>query len=131
VLAGIVGFAGIAATYRWTSLESATDRIWGPSAIALSLCLFLAAGIRRSWFGSRVLSVLTYPGQLSYGGYLLHASVLFVLWPFLRGRTAGEAFLVYGAATLLLAALVYRGFEVPANRAIRKAGTATLARATA
>jgi len=119
-VAGGLGAVGVMATYRYTSLESASDRVWGPSAIALALCLFLWAGIRRSWLESPLGRRFTDPGQLSYGGYLLHAAVLFALWPVLGGRAPWPAFLVFAATTLSVSAGVHRFCEVPANRAVRR-----------
>ena len=77
--------------------------------------------LRRGWFGHPLFGWVSVPGQWSYGGYLFHAGVLFALWPLLAGRDAAFGFLVYGATTLAVAGLVYRSFEVTANRAVRRA----------
>ena len=124
-LLGALGLAGIFATFRYSSLDQAADRVWGPSALGISLVLFLAVAIRGSWFEGRLVSALTIPGQWSYGGYLFHASTLFVLWPLLAGRHAISAYGLYAATTLGLAGLAYRFYETKANRAIRQALRAT------
>lgn len=118
--AGVLGAFGIAAVYRFSSLESATDRVWGPSAIALALCLLLFVGIRRSWLESPLARRLTDLGQWSYGGYLLHATVLFALWPLVGRLGPWSGFLVFAAATLAASAVVHRVFEVPSNAAVRR-----------
>jgi peptidoglycan/LPS O-acetylase OafA/YrhL len=117
---GILGAAGVLATYGFSNLDLARDRVWGPSAIGLSLCLFLVAAIRQSWFSSRPLAAIAAPGQLSYGAYLFHPTVLFLLWPALANHHAAAGFAAFAASTLSLAWLVYRGFEAPVNRAVRR-----------
>jgi peptidoglycan/LPS O-acetylase OafA/YrhL len=82
--------------------------------------LFLAVSVRRRWLEAGWAAPLTAPGQLSYGGYLLHATALFLLWDVLAGKSALAAFAVHAATTLTLAALVYRFFELPANRTVRR-----------
>lgn len=118
--AGILGAVGVAVVYRFSSLESAPDRVWGPSAIAVALCLFLFMGIRRSWLESSLARRLTDLGQWSYGGYLLHAAVLFTLWPVVGQLGPWSGFLVFAASTLAVSALVHRALEVPSNAAIRR-----------
>jgi peptidoglycan/LPS O-acetylase OafA/YrhL len=118
---GALGLAGLCATFRFSSLDRPFDRVWGPSALGLSLVLFLAVAIRRSWFGGRFFATLSAPGQFSYGGYLFHATTLFLLWPVLTGRDAIAAYALYAAVTLLLAGVAYRFYEAKANRAVRRA----------
>lgn len=120
VLLGLLGALGVAATYVLSSLDRTADRIWGPTAIALSLCLALAVSIRRGWLTARPLAAMTTPGQFSYGAYLFHPTALFLLWPALQGRHAVLAFAAFAAATLALAWGVYRRFEAPVNQAIRR-----------
>ena len=118
---GALGLAGVLATFRYSSLDQPLDRVWGPSLLGLSLVLFLAVAIRRSWFAGRLFAALSAPGQWSYGGYLFHALTLFLLWPLLAGRSAVAAYGLYAATTLALAGVTYRFYETKANRAIRRA----------
>jgi peptidoglycan/LPS O-acetylase OafA/YrhL len=115
----LLGLLGIVSTYRVTALVSPIDRVWGPTAIGLSVCAFLWGAMGLGWLEGRWATLLTYPGQLSYGGYLLHATTLFLLWPLLRGRSVLVCYLLFATSTFVLAALVYRFFEVPVNRKIR------------
>ena len=117
---GVLGALGVAATYHLSTLDQPGDRVWGPSAIGLSLCLALAVSIRRGWLTAPPLATMTAPGQFSYGAYLFHPMALFLLWPALAGRHAVLAFVVFAVATLSLAWIVFRRFEAPANRAIRQ-----------
>jgi peptidoglycan/LPS O-acetylase OafA/YrhL len=120
-LLGVAGALVVAATYRFSSLDQAMDRAWGPTAIGLGLTVFLAVALRRGWLARPLFGWLSLPGQWSYGGYLFHAGALFALWPLLAGRDAAFGFLLYVATTLGVAGLVYRFFEVTANRAVRRA----------
>jgi peptidoglycan/LPS O-acetylase OafA/YrhL len=117
---GLLAVAGAVLVYRFTSLDQARDRVWGPSAIALCAFAALAVGIRRRWFERPMLAPVARLGEYSYGSYLLHATVLFVLWPLLAGRHPALAFVLFAGATLALAGVVYRFFEVPANAAVRR-----------
>ena len=119
-LAGWGAAAGVAFVYWYSDLGKAPDRIWGPSAIAGCLTVFLAVGIRRGWFAWRWSRGLTWLGQLSYGGYLLHPLAIFALWPLLEPRSRWVGFPLVAATTLGAAALLHRFYEVPANRAIRR-----------
>jgi peptidoglycan/LPS O-acetylase OafA/YrhL len=117
---GLAGVAAMAAVYRFSSLGDPRDRLWGPTALALGACLFLYAGIRRRWLESRWTQAIAGLGQFSYSAYLLHSLVLFALWPLLVGRHPLAAISAYAALTLLAAAAVYHGFEVPVNAAVRR-----------
>jgi peptidoglycan/LPS O-acetylase OafA/YrhL len=117
---GAFALLGAAFVYRITSLDQAVDRVWGPSALALCAATAMAVGIRRRWFEGRALSRLARLGEYSYGSYLLHATVLFTLWPLLAGRHPAVAFAAFATATLALAGAVYRYVEVPANAAVRR-----------
>ncbi len=120
-LAGIAGALVVAATYCYSSLDQALDRAWGPTAIGSGLTLFLAVALRRGWLTRPLFGWLSLPGQWSYGAYLFHAGVLFALWPLLAGGDAARGFLLYAMSTLAVAGVVYRYFEVTANRAVRRA----------
>jgi peptidoglycan/LPS O-acetylase OafA/YrhL len=117
---GVVGGAGVVATYVFSNLDSPTDRVWGPTAIAVSLALFLAVALRREWLSGSPSAWLSTPGQLSYGAYLCHPMVLFALWPLVSTRAVLPSFSVFLALTLAVAALIYWGFEARVNRLVRR-----------
>jgi peptidoglycan/LPS O-acetylase OafA/YrhL len=106
------GFHSSAKIYVWTS-------IWGETFIGLGLFLFLLGGLHLNIFHSKFWIPLTLPGELSYGMYLFHASVLFFIWPWMLKTRHFEAFLIFCAATALAAYLSYRFFEKPLNLWIR------------
>jgi peptidoglycan/LPS O-acetylase OafA/YrhL len=117
---GLAGLACALFAYRQTALISPGDRVWGPSLLGLGLAAFLYAGIRLGWCTSPILARITVPGQWTYGAYLLHATVLFLLWPALAGRPVLAGFAVFAAVTLALAGAVSAGFEAPLNRRLRR-----------
>lgn len=118
-LVGLAGLVGVVWTYHVTALTSADDRVWGPSALGLSVAALLAVGIRQNWLSSRLTAALTVPGQYTYSGYLAHAAVLYALWPKFSGQPALAAFAVYTAVVFAVAAALYKFFELPTNEAIR------------
>jgi peptidoglycan/LPS O-acetylase OafA/YrhL len=58
-------------------------------------------------------------GQLSYGLYLLHATVLYLASPFIAGMNVLAGYFVVVALTYTLAELVWRLYEAPMNVWIR------------
>jgi len=72
------------------------------------------------FFNSKYWFVFSRIGKLSYGGYLYHAFILYLLWPFFAGKNEWLDFFILVAVTFALAELSYRYFEVPANLWIRK-----------
>jgi peptidoglycan/LPS O-acetylase OafA/YrhL len=116
---GLIGAAGVIETYLHTALVSPLDRVYAPTLMGLSLVAFLWAAVRLDWMQGPFWSRLTYPGQLSYGGYLFHATTLFLLWPYLAGRSIVLGFAFFAISTFTLAAVVYHSFEVPVNRRVR------------
>jgi len=98
--------------YWWT--------IWGNNFIGIAAFLFLLGGLHMEFFEKKFWSFLTLPGRLSYGIYLFHSTVLFILWPYLGGLNQWVAFFFFSAATTAVAWLSFRFFEVPANLWVRK-----------
>src|SRR5262249_545310 len=66
-----------------------------------------------------VTSFIGWPGQLSYGMYLLHSGVLFLSRPWLGASNPWVDYALFSAATVSIAALCFYGSEKPMNRAIR------------
>src|SRR5262249_15055992 len=119
----VLGMAAVGVftlVYLFTFLGDPDERIWAPSVVGLSVAVFLGVGIRRRWLEGKIARAVVQPGQLSYGAYLFHPLVLFAGWGLLKGRSLGVAFALFAAATLAVAYLLYRFFEKPANRAVRR-----------
>ena len=70
-------------------------RVFGPTFIGSGVFLFLLGGFHLDWFESKFLAGFALPGRLSYGGYLLHPAVLFLLWPLLSAQSEKVAFCVF------------------------------------
>jgi peptidoglycan/LPS O-acetylase OafA/YrhL len=111
---GVLGLTGVVLVYADTWL---IDLEWAMSALGWSTAAFLLAAVELDW--CKRLAWITYPGQLSYGGYLLHASVLWVAWPLVQTLPVAASFPLFAGATFLVAELSHRLIEAPLNRRIR------------
>ena len=94
------------------------DEILGPSGVAMGLFLFLLGGLNLRIFDSNQLKVFAWPGKLSYGGYLLHSSILYFMWPFLSGLQILQAFFMYALVVTAVSWFSYRCYELPMNRLV-------------
>lgn len=88
--------------------------------IATGVYLFLLGGIHLPFFQLKSLKIFLSPGRYSYGNYLLHIVIPFMIHSFLWNLNIVVAFVVYTVVATALAAVSFRFFEVPANRFIRK-----------
>jgi peptidoglycan/LPS O-acetylase OafA/YrhL len=95
-------------------------KIFSFSFIGWGTFLFLSGGINIKLFDSKYLAPFALPGKLSYGGYLFHSLVLYFLWPLISNKVETVGFPVFAISTLLVAALSYRFYEVPANLWVRR-----------
>jgi len=122
ILVCLSGVALILAAYGHYYLR--TDfwwRILGNTLIGGGTFLLLLGGFHLRFFDSGWMAPLTLPGRLSYGMYLLHSTVLFVLWPYFSGEYQFLSFGLFAAGTVLLSWVSHRYLEVPLNLSIRKA----------
>jgi peptidoglycan/LPS O-acetylase OafA/YrhL len=93
--------------------------IFEPTFLALGSTLFLAGGAHLPFFRAGAWRLLTMPGQMSYGMYLLHPLVFYGMWPAFPGLDGTTALIVSAFTTVGGAYLVFRVYERPANRWIR------------
>jgi len=94
--------------------------LWTQTFFAFGVFFFLLGGLHLNIFNSEYFFILSRIGKLSYGGYLYHMIILYLLWPFFTGRTEWFDFFILATVTFALAELSYHYFEVPANLFIRK-----------
>jgi peptidoglycan/LPS O-acetylase OafA/YrhL len=114
-----LGGLGVMAVYGGTHISRPLDRVYAPFLLCLGLGVFLLGAIHLDFFESKKLWLLSLPGKVSYGAYLLHSFVLYFLWDFLSKTDINLGFLVYFSSTIALAWISYRFFEVPLNARIR------------
>lgn len=115
---------GLGAFLMWACYDSALlqdglSRIYGPSFMGLGVFIFLAGALNLRFGQHPAIALLSLPGRLSYGLYLLHAIVLYFLWDILSGMSAWIAYPLFCGATTAIAYFSYHYFEEPINRWIR------------
>lgn len=86
----------------------------------LGTFLFLLGGIHLPVFESKFFLALALPGKVSYGMYLWHGLILYLLWPLLFSVDVLSGFVLYAAGTFLFSYLSYRFYELPMNGWVRK-----------
>jgi peptidoglycan/LPS O-acetylase OafA/YrhL len=96
------------------------DKNLGSTGVALGLFLFLMGALNAPLFARPLFRVLASPGRLSYGGYLLHSSVLYLAWPLLGRVPFAGSLLIFVSLVFGVAWLSNHFFEKPANMAIRR-----------
>jgi peptidoglycan/LPS O-acetylase OafA/YrhL len=95
-------------------------KIFSFSLISWGTFLLLLGGMYIKLFDSKYLAPFALPGKLSYGGYLLHSLVLWFLWPVISDKRILLGFPLFVIATLLVAWVSYRFYEIPANQWVRR-----------
>ncbi|HVM33635.1 MAG TPA: acyltransferase [bacterium] len=116
----LAGLLTLGALCLGTHCEDRADLLFTPTLLALGLGLFLWGAFSIPAFEKRSFGILLLPGRWSYGIYLLHVVVLFVLWSWLKGRPLWECGLLLGAALLAVAGLSNRFYEKPLNQWVRR-----------
>jgi len=115
-----LGLAIFLISYENTNYFRMSDRILGPTLVALGTALMIQGGILQQGFQSRFWMILSFPGKLSYGCYLLHVAILLVLWNMSDHIGSGAGFLLFMTVVFILAYGSYRYYETVVNRSIRK-----------
>ena len=118
----LLGLVIVAITYWHNNVR--VDYYWihlGSTYIGIGVFFFLLGGLQLEWFESKKWSFPARLGQLSYGAYLYHSLILYLLWSFLMGKNDFGGFFLLAAAIFGLSEISYRYFEIPMNLFIRKA----------
>jgi peptidoglycan/LPS O-acetylase OafA/YrhL len=102
-----------------TSMMDRSQYVYVPSLLAINCAFVILGGLHVPVLFSKAAHVLSWPGKLSYGCYLWHPTIMFLLMPGLMvwGGLGSLGFLVI--AVSLFAYLSYQYFEVPVNYRIR------------
>jgi len=94
--------------------------VLGPTILAMAVALFVLGSERAELFRGSLSHAVARIGQLSYGIYLLHPLVLFLVSGFLDGMPRPAAFAVFLALCFCTAEVSFRLYEQPMNRTIRQ-----------
>ncbi|HTC21300.1 MAG TPA: acyltransferase [bacterium] len=113
----VAGLLAVVSSYSGYLGEHWIYRDW---VIGPGLFLLLLGGIHLSFFESGYFRLLALPGKVSYGSYLFHIVVLYLIHPFLVCQGPFVAFFIYAIVTTLVATVSYHLFEVPANHFVRR-----------
>jgi peptidoglycan/LPS O-acetylase OafA/YrhL len=115
----ILGFILLVVTY-WTSFPGYAERIVGNNSLELGMAGVLLGGIHLPIFDSKYLKLFSFPGKHCYCNYLIHPTILYLIYPLLHPLNTFLALALYVAMTTGVSAVSYHFFEMPANRWIRK-----------
>ncbi len=92
--------------------------VYGPAWLGIGAFLFVLGGIHMAPL-NRIPAILLLPGELSYGCYLLHPLVLYLLWEQLEKLPAWLGFTYFLVTTLVIGFVSYHWFESPLNKYLR------------
>lgn len=94
--------------------------VWGNFLLGMGTFLFLLGALNTRFSNSKFLVPFSLPGKLSYGLYLLHSTVLLLLWRVFPVLNEFIGFFVFAGIATGIAYLSYRYFEVPSNIFLRE-----------
>jgi peptidoglycan/LPS O-acetylase OafA/YrhL len=97
-----------------------TDIVIAPTILALGAALFIVGVQSPNAFASKLWLPFARIGELSYGIYLFHPAILYLVSPLLRGSNFIGGYLLFLGVTVAFADLSYRYLERPANAWIRR-----------
>jgi peptidoglycan/LPS O-acetylase OafA/YrhL len=115
-----LGFMVVGATYYWTNANLPRNLIYAPSFLSCGLFIGLWGGLHITFPENWLARLFALPGKMSYGMYLLHTSLLYVLWDYARWVDPWPSFFLFFSFTTAIASLSYKAFEKPANSWIRR-----------
>ncbi len=95
------------------------DRVFAPTVASAGAVLFLLGGLHWDFFNKSFLGLVSAPGRLSYGIYLLHSFFL-VFLPLFSGWAIFFYALLYGCTVIAIAQISWVFFEMPFNQFIQK-----------
>ncbi len=105
--------------FIYTTAADPVQRIYGPTFLGFGLFLFLLGGLHLRII-ERIPRWSMYPGELSYGMYLYHPMIMFLLWPFCLKQNELVSFCCVLAVLIVISAVSFHFFEKPANKLVCK-----------
>jgi peptidoglycan/LPS O-acetylase OafA/YrhL len=119
LLLAFLGMVLFAAVYLGTDYNNDAQQVFAPTLIALGSVLMFWGGMGTDFFQGGFWKPWCKVGEVSYGGYLWHTMVLFLLWPLLASVKGPVALAVFLLTVWIGSTVSYRWFETPVNRWIR------------
>jgi peptidoglycan/LPS O-acetylase OafA/YrhL len=111
------------ATLTYTHVPIRPELLWAIGNrffFSSGIFLMLLGCLHQNWFEGTLSHLLSLPGRMSYGIYMIHVLVLYLLWDLLRDQNFLWVLGVFTVITLSIAYVSYRFFEMPMNQFIRK-----------
>ena len=105
--------------YLFTSFDNGPQTTLAPTLLAVSCAMTILGGLHISWLNSGWAEMLSWPGKLSYGCYLWHPTLMFLLIPLLGWMGGLRALLFFLVFVWAFAHLSYKYFELPLNNRVR------------
>jgi peptidoglycan/LPS O-acetylase OafA/YrhL len=107
-------------TLFMTRLPSGRDVVFAPTCMELGAFLFVLGGLGNPIFNNTICRPFLWPGKFSYGLYLFHTLIFYLLFPWLLRFEMNTAFCFFVIIATLVLGSVHRFFEVPANHWVRR-----------
>ena len=114
-----LGLGIIGTLFGLTSFDNGAQRILVPTLLASGCGLFVLGGMALPAFTRSFWRLVSWPGHLSYGCYLWHPTLMFLLMPFLAWIRDLPAFFLLLAAVVFFSYFSFSWFEQPFNFRIR------------
>lgn len=115
----LAGTGGCLSIFLGTCYESAGKYIYAPTLLALSCAVAVLGGLHSGLFRSRWAEILSWPGKLSYGCYLLHPTFVALLMPLCIWMGGLESLVFLFLTVFLFAYFSYHFYEVKMNHRVR------------
>ena len=116
-----VGGALLVGTYGWTDAGLSHDTVYSPTLVALGAALTLLGALHLPIFESKSWVFMTWPGKFSYGIYLFHGLIYYLIfYPLLQKQSTVVAFFLLAVISTGVMAISFYFFELPVNRWVRR-----------
>ncbi len=107
----------------YTHVPERPELLWAIGnrlVFSTGIFLLLLGSLSQDWFEGGIFKWLSLPGRLSYGIYMLHVVILYLVWDLISGWSLLWAGVTFAGLAIVVAYVSFRFFEMPMNRFIRK-----------